>query len=233
MKGRLVFVSSGVGVAKHLTLAARDIISQADHLAYDDLIHPSVLQYVKASCQLEALGYRSGPRNKPHPYMSENIRRSLLAGRLVVRLKGGDINLFSRIYQEWQEVQDCCHDISFVPGLSAGMVAAAEDGVPLTSKGVSRSVSIETAVGTYTSQQATRLVYMPRANISRYCRRLKAKGYAANTPATFVCNAGSPLAKSIRGTIQSLPFMIDKVEMAQPGVVILGDCIGLKMKGRL
>ena len=57
-----------------------------------------------------------------------------LQGKLIVRLKGGDVSIFSNVLDELQTLveQDIPYEI--IPGISAALGAAAYSGIPLTAR---------------------------------------------------------------------------------------------------
>ncbi len=63
-----------------------------------------------------------------------------LMGKLVVRLKGGDVSIFSNILDELEALAQ--HNISYeiIPGVTAALGAAAFAGIPLTARGYATSV---------------------------------------------------------------------------------------------
>jgi uroporphyrin-III C-methyltransferase/precorrin-2 dehydrogenase/sirohydrochlorin ferrochelatase/uroporphyrin-III C-methyltransferase len=67
-----------------------------------------------------------------------------LEGKLVVRLKGGDVSIFSNILDELETLLN--HNIPYeiVPGVTAALGAAAYAGIPLTARGYSTAVRLLT-----------------------------------------------------------------------------------------
>ena len=75
-----------------------------------------------------------------HKPINELIGVSSTCGKLVVRLKGGDVSVFSNILDELLSLKS--NDISFeiVPGITAALGAAAYAGIPLTARGYATAV---------------------------------------------------------------------------------------------
>ncbi len=65
-------------------------------------------------------------------------------GKLVVRLKGGDVSIFSNILDELQVLVQ--HNIPYeiIPGVTAALGAAAYAGIPLTAREYSTAVRLLT-----------------------------------------------------------------------------------------
>ncbi len=68
-----------------------------------------------------------------------------LTGALVVRLKGGDISIFSNVLDELQTLVENAIPYELVPGVTAALGAAAYAGIPLTARGYSTAVRLLTA----------------------------------------------------------------------------------------
>ncbi len=68
------------------------------------------------------------------------------AGRLVVRLKGGDISIFSNILDELRTLTANGIGYELVPGITAALGAAAYAGIPLTARGYSTAVRLLTVL---------------------------------------------------------------------------------------
>src|SRR6202040_1100773 len=70
-----------------------------------------------------------------------------LEGNLVVRLKGGDVSIFSNILDELQTLADNNIPYEIIPGVTSALGAAAYAGIPLTARGYSTSVRLLTFRG--------------------------------------------------------------------------------------
>ncbi len=223
-------VSAGPGTKDYLALKAMELIKRADLIAYDDLIHPSILALSKSDAELLPIGYRANRKTAEHPILHPKLIEAAHRGKMVIRLKGGDSCLFSRIFQEFSTLKSCDIEINITPGISTGFVAAAGLGVPLTSKSISGQVVLEWPQANYSIKQSTRIVYMPRLRIHNYCRKLIAMGYKNTTNAAFVVSAGTPLERCYGGTLERLPNILATVPSDQPGIVLVGDVLEHKMK---
>src|SRR5690606_26023155 len=65
-------------------------------------------------------------------------------GKLVVRLKGGDVSIFSNILDELKALVEAGIAYEIVPGITAALGAAAHSGIPLTARGYSTAVRFVT-----------------------------------------------------------------------------------------
>ena len=82
----------------------------------------------------------STPQNHINDLMVQHARQ----GKLVVRLKGGDVSIFSNILDELKVLVEEKIPYEIIPGVTAALGAAAYSGIPLTARGLSTSVRFVT-----------------------------------------------------------------------------------------
>src|SRR5437764_6365080 len=125
-------VGAGPGDPGLLTARALELIGSADVIMYDRLIAAPALEQARADAELIYVG-------KPS-LEQEEIERLLLehgaAGRLVVRLKGGDPFVFGRGGEEAEALRQAGIPFEVVPGITAGVAAPAYAGIPVTHREV-------------------------------------------------------------------------------------------------
>ena len=81
----------------------------------------------------------------PQQTINEYIVEYALQGKLVVRLKGGDVSIFSNILDELQAAKKYNIPYEIIPGVTAALGAAAYAGIPLTGRGLSTAVRLLTS----------------------------------------------------------------------------------------
>src|SRR3954447_13276740 len=127
-----------------MTVRAVHAIAQADVILYDKLIPPTALDGARPDALLLDVGKIGGgeqvPQEETHLLQLEHAQ----AGRVVVRLKGGDPFVFGRGGEEAQLCRE--HGIAFevVPGVTAGIAAPAYAGIPVTQRGMASAVAFVT-----------------------------------------------------------------------------------------
>jgi uroporphyrin-III C-methyltransferase len=138
----VTLVGAGPGDPDLLTVAARDILAEADHVFHDALVGPEILSLCGPDTALVNVGKRGG---RPSTAQSEIITRMIeqaRAGRDVVRLKGGDPFVFGRGGEEMSALVSAGIEVIVIPGISAALAAPAAADIPLTMRGVASSVGI-------------------------------------------------------------------------------------------
>jgi uroporphyrin-III C-methyltransferase/precorrin-2 dehydrogenase/sirohydrochlorin ferrochelatase/uroporphyrin-III C-methyltransferase len=141
-KGKVILAGAGCGDPELITVKAVKYLQQADVVLTDRLVSKEILDdYVSKNAEIIYVGKQCRRGfSTPQKSINELIVQFALEGKLVVRLKGGDVSIFSNILDELQVLVR--HNIPYeiVPGVSAAMGAAAYTGIPLTARGYSTAV---------------------------------------------------------------------------------------------
>jgi len=141
-KGKVIIAGAGPGDPDLLTIKAMRFIQQADVLITDRLVSEVIIDRYKRK---DALVLHVGKQcrrgaSTPQDVINELMVEYASQDKLVVRLKGGDVSIFSNILDELQYLS--LHGIEFeiIPGITAALGAAAYAGIPLTARGHSTAV---------------------------------------------------------------------------------------------
>jgi uroporphyrin-III C-methyltransferase len=141
-KGKVILAGAGPGDPELLTLKAARYLQLAEVILTDRLVSPDILlAHANPEAEIVYVGKQSGRGTSTR---QESINTMLVEfanqGKLVVRLKGGDVSFFSNILDELQEL--ALNDIEYeiIPGVTAASGAAAYAGIPLTAREHSTAV---------------------------------------------------------------------------------------------
>ena len=132
--GVVWLVGAGPGDPGLLTLNAAQALAQADIVLHDALVSPEILA-MASQARLEPVGKRAGGRRTPQMRINERLIELARAGHRVLRLKGGDPMVFGRGAEEALALAAAGIRFRVVPGISAGIGAAAAAGIPVTHRG--------------------------------------------------------------------------------------------------
>ena len=135
-KGKVILAGAGPGDPDLITVKAANFLQQADVVLTDRLVSKVILsRYTKPSAEIIEVGKqcRRGI-STPQQTINELLVRYASQGKLVVRLKGGDISFFSNVLDELEAL--VANEIAYeiVPGVTAASGAAAYAGMPLTAR---------------------------------------------------------------------------------------------------
>jgi uroporphyrinogen III methyltransferase/synthase len=137
-------VGAGPGDPGLLTARALELIARADTILYDRLIPAQALEGARADAELLFVGKEGGGESVPQEQTQALMIERALAGGEVVRLKGGDPFVFGRGGEEALALRKAGIEFSVVPGVTAGVAAAAYAGIPVTHRGLSTGVALVT-----------------------------------------------------------------------------------------
>lgn len=237
-KGFVSLVGAGPGDIELLTVKAMRLLQQADVVVYDRLVSNAILEIIPAGVSRIAVGKSAGMHCVPQKQINEIIINLAKAGRHVVRLKGGDPYLFGRGGEEALALKK--HQIKFevVPGITAAAGCSAYSGIPLTHRGLSRSVKFITGhfsndeVLDYdwaklADQDCTLVFYMALANLTMICRQLIKAGLPANTPAAAIENGTSQAQRRVLSTLELLADETAAYRIQAPAMIIIGKVVSL------
>jgi uroporphyrin-III C-methyltransferase len=145
--GKVIFIGAGPGDPELLTVKALRWLQRADIIIADRLVSPEILShYATPSATIIHAGKEGGSdASTPQAAINELLVTHARSGRLVVRLKGGDISIFSNILDELRTLVTNGIGYELVPGITAALGAAAYAGIPLTARGYSTAVRFLTA----------------------------------------------------------------------------------------
>ena len=140
--GVVHLVGAGPGHPDLLTVAARDLLLEADVVFHDALVSPKVLALCAPHARLVDVGKRGGGRRTEQDDIVPMLVEAARGGHMVVRLKGGDPFVFGRGGEELAALRAAGIEASVTPGVSAAFGAPAAAGIPVTFRGVSGSVAV-------------------------------------------------------------------------------------------
>ena len=184
-------VGAGPGDPGLLTVRARELIAAADVVLYDRLIPPRALD--DATGELVYVGKQGGGPQMPQEEIDRLLVQYGTGGRTVVRLKGGDPFVFGRGGEEALVLREAGIPYEIVPGVTAGIAAAAYAGIPVTHRELASGVAFitghedpakpETAIDwpALAAFPGTLVFYMGVRSLPRIAERLIAGGRPARS----------------------------------------------------
>src|SRR6187455_1055334 len=142
-RGIVHLVGAGPGDPGLITVRGRDLLEQAEVVVYDALSDPRLLAHAP-----DAEHIYVGKRAAAHSFTQEQINALLvehgLAGKRVVRLKGGDPFVFGRGGEECEALHAAGVPFEVVPGITAALAAPAYAGIPVTHRDLNSSFTFIT-----------------------------------------------------------------------------------------
>jgi uroporphyrin-III C-methyltransferase/precorrin-2 dehydrogenase/sirohydrochlorin ferrochelatase/uroporphyrin-III C-methyltransferase len=145
--GKVILAGAGPGDPELITLKTLRYLQEAEVVLADRLVSAEILNcYVNPRAEIVYVGKQcrkgsSTPQSAINDLMIEYAEQ----GKLVVRLKGGDVSIFSNILDELKTLVHRNIPYEIVPGVTAALGAAAYAGIPLTARGYSTAVRFVTS----------------------------------------------------------------------------------------
>lgn len=236
--GNCTLVGAGPGNPDLLTIAAVKAIRQATVLLVDDLVDDAVLDWAAPAARVVHVGKRGGCQSTPQAFILRLMLQEVQQGERVVRLKGGDPYVFGRGGEEVAALRAAGVAHTVVPGITAGIAAPAEAGIPVTDRRWAQGVLLVTGhaqpghAGPDWAQLAhtarggiTLVIYMGITHSADITAALMAAGLAGSTPAAVVQNGCTPQQRSHVGTLRTLAGDIRRVGIASPAILVIGDVV--------
>ncbi|HMI72888.1 MAG TPA: uroporphyrinogen-III C-methyltransferase, partial [Solirubrobacteraceae bacterium] len=209
-------VGAGPGDPGLLTARAIELIAQADVILHDRLIPPGALAHARDDAEVIDVGKVGGGEQTPQQETTRLLVEHARAGRTVVRLKGGDPFVFGRGGEEAQALRAAGCAFEVVPGVTAGVAAAAYAGIPVTHRGLASAVAFvtghedpdkeETAIdwAALAAFPGTLVFYMGVRQLARIAEQLIAHGRDPLDPAAVVERGTLPEQRTMRATVGAL-----------------------------
>ena len=237
-QGFVSLVGAGPGDAGLMTVKAVRLLQQADVVVYDRLVSAEILALIPAGVSRVSVGKEVGKHCVPQEEINETLVNLAKSGRMIVRLKGGDPYVFGRGGEEALALKK--HHIAFevVPGVTAASGCSAYSGIPLTHRGLSRSVRFIT--GHFKDDEpldinwqrvadpdCTLVIYMGLGNLSRICDALIDAGLSPSTPAAAIENGTTKNQHRVLSQLDQLQAAVNQSGLIAPVMIIIGKVVTL------
>jgi uroporphyrin-III C-methyltransferase / precorrin-2 dehydrogenase / sirohydrochlorin ferrochelatase len=234
VEGRVTLVGAGPGDPDLLTVKALRALQDADIVFYDELVSPEILDRARRDAARIAVGRRVGKPGIGQDAINRLMIEAAKSGQRAVRLKGGDAFVFGRGGEEVEALRNAGVAYSVIPGITAGLGAAAQFEVPLTFRHEALRVTFLTAHkatdaeavdwSVLTDQKMTVVVYMGMTAAPSVRAGLLAAGRSPQTPVGVFARVTRPDAQAEVGTLDELPALIERID-GGPAVLIIGDVV--------
>lgn len=228
-------VGAGPSGRDLLTLRAADLLSRASVIIYDALVDRSIHRLFPREAELIYVGKRAGG----HALRQEEINALLIevaerCSGIIVRLKGGDPFVFGRGGEEMMALHQAGIPYQIVPGVTSGIAAPAYAGIPVTHRGISRSLTFVTAF-TQESQLppidwealarlgGTMVFYMGMRVVPEIAQALMRAGLGADKPACIISQGTRPAQQTLLTQLGALTPEAYDYEALAPALLLVGE----------
>ena len=230
--GTVYLVGAGPGDADLLTVRAARLIAAAALIVHDGLVDRSILKLASEDAVLIDVAKRRARHTLPQDEINALLVRHALAGRDVVRLKGGDPFVFGRGGEEMEAAKAAGVPVEVIPGISAANGAAAAAQIALTHRDASSIVSFVAGQCKGLSDQdwaglagkgRTLVIYMGVKTAPQIAEKLMADGLAPDMPVAVIENGARPNMRVLRSPLAALPDLVAREQVISPALIVIGD----------
>jgi uroporphyrinogen III methyltransferase/synthase len=243
-KGFVYLIGAGPGDPGLITVRGRECIARSEVILYDYLANEEFLRYAPAGAELIYAGKIGGAHNREQRQINELLVQKAATGKVVARLKGGDPFVFGRGGEECEALVDAGIPFEIVPGVTAGIGAAAYAGIPLTHRDFTTSVAFVTGheghdkdVSTIDWEQlsigsGTIVFYMGVKNLPQIVANLVAHGRSPETPVALVRWGTRPEQEVLTATLADIVEKAKRCFFKAPAITVVGEVVTLREKLR-
>jgi uroporphyrin-III C-methyltransferase len=230
--GTVYLVGAGPGDPDLLTLRAARLLERAELVVHDGLVDAGLLALASPHAELISVAKSRARHTLPQDAINALLVREALAGRDVVRLKGGDPLVFGRGGEEAEACRAADVRVEIVPGISAANGAAAAAQIALTHRDASSVVSFVAGQCKGLAEQdwaglagkgRTLVIYMGVKTAPQIAEKLMADGLAPDMPLAVIENGARPNMRVLRGPLAALPDLVVRERVKSPALIVIGE----------
>lgn len=240
-QGKVYLVGAGPGHPELITVRGQRLLQSCDAVVYDNLLPDELIVTLPEQVEKHYVGKRAGQHSVPQDEINALLVDLAKQGKNVVRLKGGDPFIFGCGSIEGAYLREHGIEFEIVPGITSGIAGPAYAGIPATDRHASSFVILATghdAVGKIKSSvdwdllskagDGTLVLYMGVKNIAANVARLIEGGMAPDTAAAIVQRGTFASQKHWRGTLESLPKLVEQHDIRPPVLFVIGKVVELQ-----
>lgn len=233
MSGKVILVGAGPGDPGLLTVKGLAALRNADVVVYDRLVSPGVLALMPVGAELINVGKVASHHPVPQEEINQILLDKALAGKTVVRLKGGDPFLFGRGGEELELLARNGVPFEEVPGIPSAIAVPAYGGIPVTHRDYTSSLHIITGhqragkaldidFEALVRTRGTLVFLMGVTSLPEICGGLMDAGMERDMPAAIVEQGTTPRQRRLNGTVGTLAELARREGVASPAISIVG-----------
>lgn len=231
-RGSVVLVGGGPGDPGLLTRRGYEALAQADVVVADRLAPLGALDGL--TCEVIDVAKIPRGRFTPQERINEILVELALAGRRVVRLKGGDSYVFGRGMEEVIACREAGIEVEVVPGVTSAVSVPELAGIPVTHRGMVQGFTVVSGHagpddprstvdwGALARGGTTLVVLMGVETLPAIARAVLADR-PAETPLACVMDGGLPSQRVVRTTLGVVAEHGTPEGVAAPAVTVIGQ----------
>lgn len=227
--GRVALVGGGPGAEDLITVRGRRLLAEADVVVADRLGPRGLLETLGEHVKIIEVGKTPGHHPVPQTEINAILVREALAGKRVVRLKGGDPYVLGRGGEEAIACREHGVDVEVVPGVTSAVSVPAAAGIPVTHRGLAKAFTMisghEELENVPSGSDHTVILLMGVGTLNRSMPLLEAAGRGKDCPVAIIENGYSKDQRVTIGTLGTIVGLAQAGQVRNPAVVVVGDVV--------
>ncbi len=240
----VVLIGGGPGDPDLVSVAARRALSDADVVVADRLAPRELLSELSPDVELVDVAKLPRGRSASQEDINAVIVDRALAGKRVVRFKGGDSFVFGRGYEEMLACADAGVPCTVVPGITSAISVPALAGIPVTHRGVAHEFTVISghlppghpsslvAWDAVAGLRGTVVLLMAVQNLPRIAEALVAGGRDPGTPVAVVADGSMPTMRTLYSTLAEVETDLATSDIRAPAIVVVGGVVAVANPSR-
>ncbi|WP_435743729.1 uroporphyrinogen-III C-methyltransferase [Nocardioides sp. SYSU DS0663] len=235
----VVLVGGGPGEPELITVAGRKALMDADVVVADRLAPRELLGDLPTDVELVDVAKLPRGRSAQQEEINRVIVERALAGKRVVRFKGGDNFVFGRGYEEVIACREAGVPVTVIPGLTSPVAVPAVAGIPVTHRGVAHDFTVIsghlppghpeslTSWPAVAGLTGTLVLMMAVQNAPAIAAALVEGGRAPETPVAVVCEGTMPGERTVLSTLGTLADDLETQAVKPPAIIVIGEVVAV------
>ncbi len=235
----VVLVGGGPGDPELVTVAARRALSEADVVVADRLAPRELLDELAPDVELIDVAKLPRGRSATQEEINRVIVDRALAGKRVVRFKGGDSFVYGRGYEEALACEAAGVPWTVIPGLTSAISVPAVAGIPVTHRGVAHEFTVisghlppghaDSLVewDAVARLRGTVVLLMAVQNLPAIADRLVGGGRPPATPVAIVSEGTMPGERTLISTLATVADDMRREDVRPPAIVVIGEVVSV------
>jgi uroporphyrin-III C-methyltransferase/precorrin-2 dehydrogenase/sirohydrochlorin ferrochelatase len=233
----VTLVGGGPGDPDLVSVAGRKALMEADVVVADRLAPRELLSQLPADVELVDVAKLPRGRSAQQEEINRVIVDRALAGKSVVRFKGGDNFVFGRGYEEVIACREAGVPVTVIPGLTSPVAVPGIAGIPVTHRGVTHEFTVIsghlppghpeslTNWPAVAALSGTLVLMMAVENAPAIADVLLDSGKPASTPVAIVCDGTMPTERTVLATLGTLPARLEEEAVRPPAIIVVGEVV--------
>ena len=233
----VVLVGGGPGDPDLVSVAGRKALMEADVVVADRLAPRELLSELPADVELIDVAKLPRGRSAQQEEINRVIVERALAGKSVVRFKGGDNFVFGRGYEEVIACREAGVPVTVIPGLTSPVAVPGMAGIPVTHRGVTHEFTVIsghlppghpeslTNWPAVAGLAGTLVLMMAVENAPAIAAALLEGGRAGATPVAVVCDGTMPTERTVLATLDTLAARLEEEAVKPPAIIVVGEVV--------